>query len=81
MNASAFPSRRRHIRIAPSFRPEQAAPRNSNAARTVIPTGADRLFSSAFASCERVGLRSGGISLRLRTWPPFHVTPSLSCSP
>jgi hypothetical protein len=23
MNASAFPSRRRHTRIAPSFRPEQ----------------------------------------------------------
>jgi hypothetical protein len=42
---------------------------NSDTTRTVIPTGAGRLFSSAFASCERVGLRSGGISLRLRTCP------------
>jgi hypothetical protein len=42
MNASAFPSRRRHTRTAPSFRPEHTAPRNSNAAHTVIPTGADR---------------------------------------
>ena len=70
MSVQAFTS----DHIPPSFRPEQTAPRNSNAARTVIPTGADRLFSSAFASCERVGLRSGGISLRLLTCPP---SPSL----
>ena len=53
----------------PSIQPEQPHPATPNPPRTVIPTGADRLFSSAFASCERVGLRSGGISLRLRTCP------------
>src|SRR5580704_11074450 len=47
----------------PSIRPEQPHPATPSPPRTVIPTGADRLFSSAFASCERVGLRSQGISL------------------
>jgi hypothetical protein len=33
-------------------------------AKLVIPTGASRRLFFAFASCERVGSRSGGISLR-----------------
>jgi len=44
-------------------KPQKPKPPSTNAYKTVIPTGAGRRFFSSFVR-ERVGLRSGGISLR-----------------